>query len=181
MVENTHKKTFVRSVASPVLCLWLLWWSTMTKTKLGRKGLIQLRLPGSPGKEVREGMQTAPGGRSWCKDHGGMLLTGLLSMACSVCFLIEPRIPGPGMAHSQWAGPLSCWSLRKCPTGGCHRVISSTEAPSLLTLVCVKLTQIQPVILHSSFFFVHADSVTKMSSCPEPTGYSYWDLLVPHL
>jgi hypothetical protein len=25
------------------------------------------------------------------RGHGGMLLTGLLSMACSACFLIEPR------------------------------------------------------------------------------------------
>jgi hypothetical protein len=29
-------------------------------------------------------------GRSWCAGHGGMLLSCLLIMACSACFLTEP-------------------------------------------------------------------------------------------
>ena len=38
-----------------------------------------------------------PGGRSWCWGYGGVLLTGLLSMACWVCILTEPRTIIPEM------------------------------------------------------------------------------------
>ena len=34
-----------------------------------------------------------PGGRSWCRGHGGCC-----SLACSVSFLTEPRTTSPGMA-----------------------------------------------------------------------------------
>jgi hypothetical protein len=34
------------------------------------------------------------GGRSWCRGHGGM---GLLPLACSACFLIEPKTTSPEM------------------------------------------------------------------------------------
>jgi hypothetical protein len=42
------------------------------------------------------------GGRSWCRGHEGMLLTGLLPLACSACFLKESRDYQP-----QSAGPSS--------------------------------------------------------------------------
>jgi hypothetical protein len=32
-------------------------------------------------------------------------LTGLLPLACSACFLIEPRTTSPGMVPPQWALP----------------------------------------------------------------------------
>jgi hypothetical protein len=49
-----------------------------------------------------------PGGRSWCRSHGGVLLAGLLHMACSAPFLIKPR---DGTTHH---GPaLPQWSLVK--------------------------------------------------------------------
>ena len=35
--------------------------------------------------------------RSWCRVHGGMLLTGFLPLACWACFLIEPKTTSPGM------------------------------------------------------------------------------------
>jgi hypothetical protein len=38
------------------------------------------------------------GSRSWCRDHGEMLVTGWLPLACSACFLIEPKTTSPGMA-----------------------------------------------------------------------------------
>ena len=44
-----------------------------------------------------------PGGRSWCRGHGRVLLTSLLSMACSACFLTVP--PAQGWHHPQWAWP----------------------------------------------------------------------------
>ena len=81
----------------------------MTKGNWGR---VCLTLPHqcSPSKEVRTGTQTGqkPGGRSWCRCCEGMLLTGLLRMACSVCSLIESRTsnllmapPTMGLALSQ--------------------------------------------------------------------------------
>jgi hypothetical protein len=37
---------------------------------------------------------------------GGLLLTGLLSMACLVCFLLEPRTTSPGVAP-----PTVSWTI----------------------------------------------------------------------
>jgi hypothetical protein len=63
---------------------------------------IRLTLPhhSSSSKEVRTGTQAGqePGGRSWCRGHGRVLLTGLLPMACSACFLIEHRTTSPKVA-----------------------------------------------------------------------------------
>jgi hypothetical protein len=44
-------------------------------------------------KKVRPGTQAGQelGPRSWCTGHGGMLLMGLLPLACSACFLIDPQ------------------------------------------------------------------------------------------
>lgn len=53
------------------------------------------------GKLRREGIQ----GRNWNKGHGATLLTGLLSMSCSVCILVQPRITYPGMTLL-WVGDL---------------------------------------------------------------------------
>ena len=71
-------------------------------SKLGRKGFIWL-IPLDHSlsmEEVRAETQAGlePGGRSWCSGHGEELLTDLLPMACSACFLIEPRTTSPGMA-----------------------------------------------------------------------------------
>jgi hypothetical protein len=54
------------------------------------------------------------GSRSWCRGHGGMLLTGLLPLACSACSLIEPRLPAQRWSHPQGAFPP--WSpIEKMP------------------------------------------------------------------
>jgi len=56
---------------------------------------------------LRIGTQTGqePGGRSWYRGHGGILLTGLLLMACSACLLIHSKTTSPEWHLSQWAGP----------------------------------------------------------------------------
>ena len=98
-------------------CCYKTTWS---KSKLGRKGFIWLALPDhSPSlEEVRTGTQAEleSGGRSWCRGHGGVLLTGLLPMACSACFLVEPRTTSPGMALPTmgWALP-HWWLIVKMP------------------------------------------------------------------
>jgi hypothetical protein len=45
------------------------------------------------------------GSRSWCRGHGGMLLTGLLPLACPACSLIESKTTSPGMAPSTIGPP----------------------------------------------------------------------------
>ena len=71
------------------------------QSSLGREGFVWLMLPhhSSSLKEVRTGTQAGqePKGRSWCRGHGGALLTGFLIMACSACFLMESRTTSPGM------------------------------------------------------------------------------------
>jgi hypothetical protein len=58
---------------------------------------------------ITEGSQdrnsSRSGYRNWCRGHGGMWLTGLLPLACSACFLIEPMTTSPRMAPST-RGPL---------------------------------------------------------------------------
>jgi hypothetical protein len=64
----------------------------MTKSKSGRKGLIWLTiLHHSPSleearKELKQGRKLEAGADAG--SCGGMLLTGLLIVACSACFLI---------------------------------------------------------------------------------------------
>ena len=82
----------------------------MPKRKAIKKDLIQQRVPHdnpSPRKS-RTGTQTGqePRGRSWCRSREGVLLTGLLLMACSACFLTEPRTTCPGMTP-----PTMDWAL----------------------------------------------------------------------
>jgi hypothetical protein len=48
------------------------------------------------GQELKE----EPGGKVGSRDHGGMLLTGLLPMVCSACSLIQPKT-----AYSEVAPP----------------------------------------------------------------------------
>jgi hypothetical protein len=58
-------------------------------------------------KEVRTGTHTGQelGVRSWCRGHRGMLLTGLLPLACWACFLIEPKTTSSGMAPPTMVPP----------------------------------------------------------------------------
>jgi hypothetical protein len=57
----------------------------------------------------RNSSRAEPGGRSSCRGHKGVLLTGLLPMACSACFLIEPKTTDPRMVPpvTGWALPLT--------------------------------------------------------------------------
>ena len=61
------------------------------------------------------------GSRSWCRGHRGMLLTGLVPLACSACSLIEPKSTSPKVklptlrsrGLSPWREPMRgyWWSL----------------------------------------------------------------------
>jgi len=82
------------------------------------------------------------GSRSCCRGHGGMLLTGLLPLACSACSLIELKTTRPGTAAPTIGWTLPYQSLiEKMPYSWSHGGISETEAPfSVTTPACVKLT-----------------------------------------
>jgi len=57
-------------------------------------------------KRSQDWNSSRSGSKSWWKGRGGMLLTGLLLLACSACFLMEPKITSPGMAP-----PTMGWTL----------------------------------------------------------------------
>ena len=76
-----------------------------------------------------------------------MLLTGLLPMACSASFLIEPRTTSPGMVPPMsWALPYLSLTkknaLQAYLQSDLTEAFFSIEVPSsLMTLACVKLTK----------------------------------------
>ena len=79
--------------------------------------------------------------RSWCRGHGGMHLTGLLPLACSAYFLIEPRLPVQRWSHPQGAFPP--WSLIEKMPYSCISWSHFLNWSSFLcdNSSCVKLTQ----------------------------------------
>lgn len=84
--------------------LVMLWWTPWPQ-QVWRKGFICLPLShccSSP-KKGRTGTQAGPcpGGRGWYRGPGGVLLTDLLIIPCSVCFLLEPRTTFQGWPHPQ--------------------------------------------------------------------------------
>jgi hypothetical protein len=76
---------------------------SIAEIKQWRKSLFQFTLPVDSRPSLREQELE---GRRWCRGHGGILLNGLFLMACSACFLIEPRTTCPGMAP-----PTMGWAL----------------------------------------------------------------------
>jgi hypothetical protein len=77
------------------------------------------------------------GSRSWCRGHGGMLLTGLLPLPCSVCFLIEPRTTSPGMVPPTRGLITNWWNA---PQLDLMEVFPQLKCLSLITPACVTLT-----------------------------------------
>jgi hypothetical protein len=134
--DHPHYLTVLVRICIPAKTSW-------PRSKLGRKGFIQLTLPyccSSP-KQVRTGTQAGQKAGADAEAMEGCFFTGLLPLACSACSLIEPRLPVQRWSHPQGAFPP--WSLiEKMPSSGSHGGISSTEAPfSVITPACVKLTQ----------------------------------------
>ena len=113
-----------------LLRLLLPWWiNTIIKASQGEKGLfasLSLLIL----KEVRTGTQTGhefkPGGRSWCRGHGEVLLTGLLSLLS-----IAPRTTSPEVALS-----ITCWAnshpslIKKVP----HRLAYSQSYGGIFSI-----------------------------------------------
>ena len=98
----------------------------MSKRKVGEKGLFyfHFHIIVHTWRKWDGNSRQEPEGRNWCRGHGGVLLTGLLTMACSTCFLIHP---GPLRASND--------QLWKCttdlPTSQPHGTFSQMELPLL--------------------------------------------------
>lgn len=73
----------------------------MTKSAWSEKGLFDFILPDHSQSlsRVRTCTQAGleRGGRSLCRGHGGMLITGLLLLTSLACFLIELRTSSPAL------------------------------------------------------------------------------------
>jgi hypothetical protein len=114
------------------------------RSKLGMKEFIHLTFTHccSSSNEVRTGIHTGqePGGRNWCRGHGGMLLTGLLPLACSACSFIEPKTTSPGMKPPKMGPPLLINNQENVLQLDLMGATSPVQAPFFITPACVKLT-----------------------------------------
>ena len=80
----------------------------MTEGNWGRDGFVWLMCPGhhwrTSGQERIQGRNLEAGADAEAME-GYCLLTGLLSMTSSVCFLLEARTYSPEWSHPQCDGP----------------------------------------------------------------------------
>ena len=78
----------------------------------GGKGLFGLHFHAAVHHQGSQDWNSSrSGSRSWCRGHGGMFFTGLLSLACSACFLIKPKTTSPEMVPPTRGPPPLIWSL----------------------------------------------------------------------
>jgi hypothetical protein len=88
--ELRQKASVLVRVSIPAQTSW-------PRSKLGTKGFIRLTLPYCCyHQESQDWNSSMSESRSQCRGHGGMFFTGLLPLACSACFLIEPKTTSPG-------------------------------------------------------------------------------------
>ena len=90
----------------------------MTKATWGEKGLFGLHFHITIYHQrnqarLEQGRNLEVGADAEALGGGGVLLTGLHLVACSACFLIEPRTICPGMAPSKIREALPHHSLIK--------------------------------------------------------------------
>lgn len=92
--------------------------NTMTKSNLERKGFTSPSGHTPSLRKVRGGnSRPEPNLETGTEDSGGTLLTGLLIMGRSACFLLQPGTPVPKWHHPQWAGTSHInHESRKSPT-----------------------------------------------------------------
>jgi hypothetical protein len=99
-------------ISLSLLVFFLLLWQDSDHIQLRKGGFIFiLHVQITVNHWGKSGQE--PGGRSCCRGRGGVLLTGLLPMACSACFLIEPRATSSGMAPPTMSWTFPCPSLIK--------------------------------------------------------------------
>lgn len=93
LIRGRNAKVWSKSWASSDLgVIKTTWW----KATLEIKGSFHLTLP-YQSISLRRVRVWAQGDRNWSRGYGEVLLTGLLCMAYSSCFLIQPGGPFPGL------------------------------------------------------------------------------------
>ena len=98
------------------------------------------------GSQDRKSYRAGTWGRSWYRGRGGVLFTDLLIMACSACFLTEPRTTSPGMAPPAMGWTLPHQSLiKKMPYRPAYILILRRRIPNWDSLLsddfgCLQLT-----------------------------------------
>lgn len=92
---------------------------TMAKTMEGENSLFHLAAYSPSWRGVRARTQGVNlRARGWSRDHRGMLLTSLLSVTCSTCFVVHTRSTCLGWHWQQCAGISHIdHQSRKFPTG----------------------------------------------------------------
>jgi hypothetical protein len=77
----------------------------MTKKQLGRKGFIQLTFSTLPlfTKGSQHWNSSRSGSRSWCRGHGGMFFTGLLSLLSYRTKTTSPEMVLPTRDLPPWS------------------------------------------------------------------------------
>jgi hypothetical protein len=83
--------------------------NALTKSNLGRKGFIWLTYPepcSTEGSQSKNSSQAGPGGRSWCRGHGDVLLNGLLlSLLSLLSYRTQDHQPGNGPTQNGLTPP----------------------------------------------------------------------------
>lgn len=94
-----HKKNTLCS--NVLLCFLLAVINTTTKSGLGRNKFTELyRLQALIKGGQASSLRQKPGVRNRCRDHEGIMFTGLFSSGLFSHFLYSPHLPKGGTAHS---------------------------------------------------------------------------------
>lgn len=75
-----------------------LWLSNINKSTSGGKIYFILQLVIDHPENSRKKHKASNGGNSWCRGHGGVLITGLCLMAFSALYHIKARDSSAGVA-----------------------------------------------------------------------------------
>ena len=103
------------------------------RSKLGRKGFIQLTLSTLPliTKGSQDWNSSRSGSRNLYRGHGGMFFTGLLRLAYSACSLIEPKTTSPEMVLPTRGLPLLNTNWENVPQMDLMEALSQLKLLSL--------------------------------------------------
>lgn len=112
------------------------------------KGLFHLTTPTPWSQSIVEGSwvrnsRQVVEDRNWSRGHRGVLLTGLLPIISSTCFLYTTQVhlPKGGTVHSE-LGLTHQSLIKKCPRHTGHSHGGSWVLSSQVAQVCVKFSQI---------------------------------------
>lgn len=95
------KRSQIFSLIGQCLGVFISMMKQYDQNLLGRKELVSLKGPyislSSKAMKAGNHSEHEPEGRRSYRGHGVVLYTGLIIMACSVCFCIELRNSSPGV------------------------------------------------------------------------------------